>query len=223
MTNVALFDMNETTLDLADVRATVNDVLGSEHGFTMWFQKLLQLAMTSAITDSYQDFGVLAPSALRTTAASIDRTLAADAVPRVGASLAAIAPYPDVVEGLESLREAGWKTMPLTNSSLAGVTAQVDGNGLGHLFDEILSVDLVQRFKPHRAPYLHALEIGGADPEHTWLVACHDWDLQGARSVGLRTAYVRRPHMHYADSYPPADVSVNDFVELAAALTGSSF
>lgn len=221
MTNVALFDMNETTLDLVDVRATVNDVLDSQHGFTMWFQKLLQLAMTSAATDSYQDFSVLAPSALRTTAASIDLTLADDAVPRVGAALAAITPYPDVVAGLESLRAAGWKTMPLTNSSLAGVTAQVEGNGLVHLFDEILSVDMVQRFKPHPAPYEYALEVGGANPENTWLVACHDWDLAGARNVGLRTAYVRRPNMDYAESYPQPDLSVNDFVELAAALTSS--
>lgn len=218
MANVALFDMNETTLDLAGVRSTVNDLLDSEHGFTMWFQKLLQMAMTSAATDVYQDFGVLAPSALRTMARSLQVELADDSVPRLGAALGAIAPFPDVVEGLEALRAAGWKTIPLTNSSLAGVTAQVEGNGLSHLFDDILSVDMVQRFKPHSEPYQHALAVGGAAAENTWLVACHDWDLAGARAIGLKTAYVARPHMDYADSYPAPDVFVNNFVELAAAL-----
>jgi 2-haloacid dehalogenase len=219
MTKVAIFDMNETTLDLAEVRIAVNDVLDSTHGFTMWFQKLLQLAMTSAATGTYQDFSVLAPSALRTIAASIEVGLADDAVSRVGTALAAIAPYSDVVAGLESLRAAGWTTMPLTNSGFASVTAQLSRNKLDHLFDHVLSVDAVQRFKPHPDPYLHALEVVGSGPEDTWMVACHDWDLAGARAVGIHTAYVARPHMHYADAYPQPDVFVADFVELAETLT----
>lgn len=219
MTNVAVFDMNETTLDLVGVRVTVNDVLDSADGFTMWFQKLLQLAMTAAATGVYQDFTVLAPSALRSIAAATEVELENDAAALVGAALAEIAPYPDVVEGLEVLRAAGWTTMPLTNSSLEGVTAQVKRNRLDHLFDHILSVDAVERFKPHPDPYLHAVEVGGETPENTWMIACHDWDLAGARSVGMRTAYVARPHMDYADSYPRPDLFVRDFVELAQALT----
>jgi len=203
MTKVAIFDMNETTLDLAEVRLAVNDVLDSTHGFTMWFQKLLQLAMTSAVTGAHQEFSVLAPSALRTIAASIEVELADDAVSRVGTALAAIAPYPDVVAGLESLRAAGWTTMPLTNSGSASVTAQLSRNKLDHLFDHVLSVDAVQRFKP----------------QDTWMVACHDWDLAGARALGIHTAYVARPHMDYADAYPRPDVFVADFVELAETLT----
>lgn len=218
MTNVALFDMNETTLDLVDVRSTVDDILGSPDGFTIWFQKLLQLAMTSAATNRYRDFGVLAPSALRTVAASQGVELDEEALPRLGSALAAIAPYPDVVEGLERLRAAGWTTMTLTNSSLAGVTAQVENNGLTALFDHIISVELVEQFKPQSKPYFHALELGGGTPDSTWMIACHDWDLAGARAVGLRTAYIARPNMHYADAYDEPDLFVNDFVELADAI-----
>lgn len=219
MGNVALFDMNETTLDLADVRETVNDILDSPHGFMLWFQKLLQMAMTSGATDRYQDFTVLAPSALRSIAASIETLLEDDAASRLGTTLSQIAPFPDVVAGLEALRAAGWTTIALTNSALASVTAQVERTGLAPLFDHIVSVDIVQRYKPQSEPYRHALELGGASADNTWMVACHDWDLHGARAVGLRTAYVHRPHMDYADSYPQPDVFVSDFVELAAALS----
>jgi|GEM_PF-2966343 len=52
-----------------------------------------------------------------------------------------------------------------------------------------------------------------------WMVACHDWDLAGARATGMRTAFVRRPHMAYAPSYAAPDVDVADFVELAEALS----
>jgi len=218
MTNVALFDMNETTLDLVDVRATVNDILSNPSGFTIWFQKLLQMAMTSAAADTYQDFTVLAPSALRTVAASQQVVLPDDAVPRMGAALGGIAPFPDVVAGLETLRAAGWTTIALTNSALPSVTAQVENSGLTPLFDHIVSVDMVQQYKPQPKVYRYGIELGGASVENTWMVACHDWDLHGARAQGLQTAYVARPHMDYADTYPQPEVFVNDFVELAAAL-----
>ena len=52
MTNVAVFDMNETTLDLVDVRVTVNDVLDSADGFTMWFQKLLKLLRNRTVSNN---------------------------------------------------------------------------------------------------------------------------------------------------------------------------
>ena len=56
MTSVAVFDMNETTLDLAPVRSAVNEQLNNTDGFTIWFQKLLQLSMMSVVTGEYQDF-----------------------------------------------------------------------------------------------------------------------------------------------------------------------
>ena len=51
------------------------------------------------------------------------------------------------------------------------------------------------------------------------MVACHDWDLAGAKAVGMRTAFVARPGMSSAAALPPADLTVSDFVELADRLT----
>ena len=117
MTNVAVFDMNETTLDLAPVRVEVNRQLDNPDGFTIWFQKLLQLSMLSVVTDEYQDFSELAPPALTAVAESQGVELADGAWASVGSAMAGIAPFPDVVGGLTQLREAGWMTMALTNSA----------------------------------------------------------------------------------------------------------
>ena len=55
------------------------------------------------------------------------------------------------------------------------------------------------------------------------LVAAHPWDLEGARSAGLRTAFVDRPQEYGprspARADPDADVSVGDLGELAERLT----
>ncbi len=219
MTNVAVFDMNETTLDFAPVRRTIDALLGSDDGFTVWFQKLLQLAMTSISTDHYQHFGVLAPAALTSVAASKKVELPDDAWAQVAEAMGGVEPFADVVEGMTMLREAGWMTMALTNSAAPSINAQVDRAGLRPLFDHVISVDEVQRYKPAAAPYLHALSVAEAEPAQTWMIASHDWDLAGARAVGLNTAFISRPYMTYASSYPEPDVSVATFIELANALS----
>ena len=219
MTNVAVFDMNETTLDLAPVRVEVNRQLDNPDGFTIWFQKLLQLSMLSVVTDEYQDFSELAPPALTAVAESQGVELADGAWASVGSAMAGIAPFPDVVGGLTQLREAGWMTMALTNSATASVNAQVDANGLRPLFDHVVSVDEVGVFKPSPRVYQHAATVAGADASSLWMVAAHDWDLAAARATGMHTAFVKRPHMVWAPSYPPAEVNVASFVELAEAMT----
>lgn len=218
MTSIAVFDMNETTLDLAPVRAEVNRLLDNDNGFTIWFQKLLQLSMMSVVTGDYQDFSALAPSALAAVADAHGVELDDGAWGSVGAAMAGIAPFPDVAEGLDALQSAGWVTMALTNSASAAVNAQVDNNGLRPLFDHVVSVDEVGVFKPSPRVYEHAAVVADADPSSMWMVAAHDWDLAAARATGMHTAFVKRPHMVWAPSYPEAEINVDSFVALAEAL-----
>lgn len=213
-----VFDVNETTLDLAPVRQTVNQLVGPEGGFVVWFQKLLQLSMATTTTGHYLDFSQLAGSALHAVAASSGRSLAEGAMAEIGAAFGELQPYPDVVEGLTTLRDAGWTTIALTNSAPAAVNSQLERAGLSPLFQHIVSVDEVQTYKPAAAPYRHVANLVERKPEQLWMVACHDWDLAGARAVGYNTAFIQRPGMSYADCYEPADISVATFVELAAQL-----
>ncbi len=218
MTKIAVFDINETTLDLAPVRASVDELVGHVGGFTVWFQKLLQLSMTATATGNYADFGALARSALQAVADTGSQPLPAGAWDQVAAALGSLDAYPDVEPGLTALREAGWSTIALTNSAPATVTAQLERAGLTPLFDHILSVDAVKSYKPAAAPYRYAAEQVGATPDALWMVACHDWDLAGARAVGMSTAFVGRPAMSYAPNYLPADLTAVDFSDLADQL-----
>ena len=47
MAGIAIFDMNETTLDLGAVRELVDELLSTGGGFQVWFQRLLQLSMAT--------------------------------------------------------------------------------------------------------------------------------------------------------------------------------
>lgn len=218
MTLIVVFDVNETTLDLAPVRNVLDDLLAPEGGFRAWFQRLLQLSMTVTAVDSYADFSTLARQALDAVADTGPRLLPDDAWDRLAGAMGALDPYPDVAGGLARLRADGWTTMALTNSAPASVAAQLERASLTPLFDHVLSVDAVRRFKPAAAPYLHAAQVAQAELSDMWMVACHDWDLAGARAVGMSTAFIRRPGMSYAATFPAPDLSVADFEELADQL-----
>ncbi len=218
MASVAVFDINETTLDLAPVRVAVDRELGRAGGFGSWFGRLLQTSMAITATGEFQDFGVLARAALDSVAQSDRIELAPDAWDRVGAAMAGLLPHPDVVAGLESLAAQGWRLIALTNSAQASVDSQLANAGIHQRFEQVLSVDSVRAFKPAAAPYRFALEAAAVSAEEAVMVASHDWDLAGAKAAGMQTAFVARPGMPFATAYPAADHVVDDFVGLATAL-----
>lgn len=218
MTRVAVFDINETTLDLQPVRQAVDQWLGPQGGFLAWFQRLLQLSMATTATGVYLDFSTLAASAFRAVADTSGPEVGAEGWADVAAAMGRLEPHPDVAEGLARLREEGWTVIALTNSAQASVDAQLERAGLAPLFDHVLSVDQVKAYKPSAEPYRLAAAVAGEMIEGIWMVACHDWDLAGARAAGMSTAYVRRPGLSYADVFAPAELAVDDFVQLADAL-----
>jgi len=215
---IAVFDVNETTLDLRPVRDTVDRLLGPQGGFQAWFQRLLQISMTTTATGSYSDFTTLAESAFRAVAETGGSHVDATGWPDVAAAMGRLEPHPDVSDGLGRLQSEGWSLIALTNSAQRSVDAQLQQAGLTPLFDHVLSVDRVGAYKPSAEPYLLAAEVADVEPGDLWMVACHDWDLAGARSVGMSTAFVRRSGMSYASMFAAPELDVEDFVELADAL-----
>lgn len=214
-----VFDMNETTLDMAEVRVEVNSIASDAGGFIVWFQRLLQSATTVSATGSdFMAFSNLGRNALEATLARSGRTLTDTAWSRVSDAMGRLRPHPDVHAGLERLRESGHSTMALTNSGQASLESICEATGLTPLFDHLVSVESVQAYKPLAAPYLHAAEIAGLSPAQMSMVACHDWDLAGAKAVGFRTVFIERPDFSFSASYRRPDLSVSDFAALADAL-----
>ena len=224
MAGIAVFDINETTLDLGPVRVIIDELVPDEGGSRAWFARLLQLSMTVTATGGYTEFGVLARHALEAVAATGGRRRAGaidDAAwARVAEAMATLPAHPDVAPALDRLRGGGWRLVALTNSAPASVTAQLERAGLAPRFEHILSVDTVERFKPAPEPYRHAASVLGVEPDQLWMVASHDWDLAGARAVGLATAFVDRPGQSWAPALAPPDLTVDDFGQLADRLLG---
>ncbi|MFJ8911226.1 haloacid dehalogenase type II [Amycolatopsis sp. NPDC102389] len=101
-----------------------------------------------------------------------------------------LSPWPDSVEGLAKLAEHH-TLIGLSNASRTSLLRINSHAGLR--WHQALSAEDARTYKPDPAVYELAVDLAKTKPERLLMVAAHAWDLRGAQSVGLRTAYVARP------------------------------
>ncbi len=95
-------------------------------------------------------------------------------------------------------------------------------NGLS--WDAVISCEAIGKYKILPEAYRTAARFLQLEPEACCMVACHNFDLDAAKAVGFKTAFVRRPDEWGAEGPPdpvpnPAhDIVVDSFPELAEAL-----
>jgi 2-haloacid dehalogenase len=129
--------------------------------------------------------------------------------------------WPDASSGLARLKSR-YVIAPLSNGNLSLLTEMAKFAGLP--WDCVLGSDVFRHFKPDPETYLGAADILGLEPGQVMMTAAHPGDLEAARKLGLRTAYVHRPLERGPGREQPRpaadafDVVASDFRDMAAKL-----
>src|SRR5262245_15707653 len=129
--------------------------------------------------------------------------------------------WPDFVPALVRLK-AKYIVASFTILSTALVIDVSRKNDI--VWDCIISCEMIGTYKPHPEAYHTAAKWLALEPSEILMVACHNFDLMGARAVGYRSAFVRRP-TEWGPSGPPDpvpnpahDLVVDTFFDLAQQL-----
>lgn len=93
-------------------------------------------------------------------------------------------PYPGVMEGLNALREAGFRLACVTNKAEAFTLPLLRATELLGYFDIVLSGDSLPKKKPHPMPLLHACKHFGILPHEMLLIGDSLNDAEAARAAG---------------------------------------
>ncbi len=102
-------------------------------------------------------------------------------------------PWPDAVAGLSRLKRR-FILATLSNGNVALLVNMARRAGLP--WDAILGAEVARAYKPMPEAYLRTAELLGLPPDQCMMVAAHNADLQAARALGFRTAFVARPTEH---------------------------
>ena len=192
MSEVIIFDVNETLLDIGGLAPRFRDSLGSDALLAPWFGRTLRNSLIATVTDRSRRFDELAVDALVATAREGGVEVETARVVSVVEGMRSLPVHHDVPAALERLAGAGLRLATLTNSAPDVIADQLRNAGLDGYFEASISVDEIGLFKPHRATYEHAAARLGTSVAGLRLVAAHDWDVLGALRAGARAAYVAR-------------------------------
>ena len=217
---VLFFDVNETLLDLTQMKKQVGEALnGREELLSLWFTTMLQYSLVTTASGQYKHFGYIGAAALQMVAANNGITISEDSAREVVLnSLRGLPAHPEVKAALSLLKEDGYKLVSFTNSSNEGVKKQFESAGLTDYFDECLSVEDVGKFKPFTDTYAWAARKMGVKQEECMLIAAHGWDVAGALWAGWRAAFVGRPGQQLFPLAPKTEINESDLQKVADIL-----
>ena len=218
---VILFDVNETLLDMTPVKKKVNSVLDSKRGFRIWFGMLLQYSLVDNCTGDYHDFTQIGGAALQMAAAALEEEIDEDEKAEVLTLMNSLEPYPDVEEGLQQLKDAGFRLATLTNSTQETQLKQMQTAKLEKYFEALLSVDAVRKYKPASESYHYAVQTLGVAPQDVLLVAAHSWDIAGATAAGMHAAFIKRKGQSLYPLAPLPAFEAKNLTDLATQLQSS--
>jgi 2-haloacid dehalogenase len=98
--------------------------------------------------------------------------------------------WPDFAAALHRLRRHRI-CVSFTILSLSLIVDVSRRNGID--WDAVIPCEMLRVYKPHPDAYRRAAAFLDVEPHEILMVACHNFDLDAARSIGYRTAFVRRP------------------------------
>ena len=124
-------------------------------------------------------------------------------------------PFPEVPAALDRLRTK-YKLVVLSN----GDPDMLETAKRYHQvpFDRVISVAEANSFKPHVATYTRAAELCGLQPDQILFVANHAFDCIGAKSAGMKTAFIDRRSRPFGETPHQPDLLVPTMTELANAI-----
>jgi 2-haloacid dehalogenase len=187
------FDVYGTLVDPLGMDTALRDHVGdlAERFAATWREQQVNWAFRRALMRQYADFDVVTRDAFRSAAAIFGLDLRTAEVGLLDA-YRRLPVFADVHDGLNRLAEAGHRMVAFSNGTPKSLSALLDHARLVPPLSDVISVDEVKTYKPSPEVYQHLRARGGRNEGETWLVSANAWDVLGAKSAGLRAAWIRR-------------------------------
>ena len=194
MSAVLAFDVYGTLIDTHGVMSRLEIMLGggAKNFSQTWREKQLEYSFRRGLMQNYADFATCTRQALDYTSQYYGASLTQEQKKELRDCYRTLPAFGDVKEGLNSLREAGYRLYAFSNGSEAAVEELLENAGIRELFHGIVSCDELKSFKPNPAVYSHFLRKSNASGSDAWLVSSNPFDVIGAISAGMRAAWVQR-------------------------------
>jgi 2-haloacid dehalogenase len=212
---VVAFDVNETLLDLAPVRAALVEAGRPPELLATVFARTLLTGFAATAVGDWCRFRDAFDAALAQVS-DLDGPVRS----RVADAFGELSPHPDVEPALRRLTSAGVRVITLSHGSPGVAEAAIERGGIAPLVERSLTSEQIRAWKPAREVYLWAAGTCDVAPAAMALVAAHGWDVLGAQRAGLTGAWFPRSERTYPAVYEAPHIEAPDLARAVEALLG---
>ena len=177
-----LLDLDGTLLDTAGDIAAAANMMRASLGFapleTALIKTFVGKGIANLVAKTLKDaVGEVGPTALKVAVANFERQY------DKCYSETSIA-FPGVVDGLNALRDKGFRLACVTNKAEKFTLPLLEKSGLSGYFELILSGDSLSEKKPHPLPLQHAAKFFECNPAELLMIGDSVNDAEAARAAG---------------------------------------
>jgi 2-haloacid dehalogenase len=216
MTTLA-FDVYGTLIDTHGVMTDLEGLAGDRAtAFSLtWRDKQLEYSFRRGLMQNYETFAVCTSQALDYTCAYYRINLSEDQKKELLSIYRVLPAFDDVKEGLSRLNSAGFRLYAFSNGTADALELLLNNAGIREFFLGVVSVDDVKSFKPNPGVYSHFLRKSESTGGTAWLISSNPFDVIGAISAGMKSAWIRRSPDAVFDPWGiEPTVTVSSLVEL---------
>lgn len=159
---------------------------------TVWRVKQFDYCWLRILGNKYSNFQKITADALLYAAKKVNVTLTSEMKTKLLEEFMRLDIYPDVPGALKQLKDMGLKLAYLSNMTEEMLVSCSKHAGISHYFDEIISTDSIQTYKPHPHAYQLGMQKLGLKKEEILFAAFGGWDATGSDWFGYKTFWVNR-------------------------------
>ncbi len=214
--SVIVFDVNETLSDLSALGARFVEVGASGSAAPLWFASVLRDGFALTAAGENPSFAELAREVLRSHLVESHLNRSVDeAVQFVMDGFGTLELHADVASGINRLNEDGFRLVTLSNGATSVADRLLTSGNVRDRFERLLSVEDAEAWKPSSAAYRYAATTCEVPLEDMALVACHAWDVDGARRAGMSSVWVNRSGASYPATFLEPTYTVEGIDQIA--------
>lgn len=220
MIQAVLLDAYGTLFDLEEVTRTCN-ILFPGYGTQVsrrWRRTQLEYTWLRTVMNRYKSFDGLNRDALQRTLGSLDLWYDEDILQTLLETYLRLPPYPEVPQALRLLRPLSLSIV--SDGTLDMLQRVVRNARLQRYFHRIFSVDAIRTYKPSPEVYGLAVNQLGITMDDILFVSSNAWDVAGASSFGLTTAWINRHNSVFEKLGVKPDYVAGNLQELVHLLHG---
>ncbi|MDP9728558.1 haloacid dehalogenase type II [Alicyclobacillus tolerans] len=221
MIEAVVFDAYGTLFDVHSVIDSCNKIFPEqgEQISQVWRQKQLEYTWLRALMKRYANFEDVNRDSLRFALNYLKLAYDEEIIETLVSAYLTLQHYPEVEQALQAFLPR--RLFILSNGTESMLQAVVRHAGLETYFDDVLSVDPQQTYKPDPQVYQLAVSILDIPKKNILFVSSNGWDVAGSKEFGFTVGWINRQNKTIEELGVRPDYIVNNLLDLAKIISNT--